>query len=78
MIDLNLISVGGIFQNIANALDTLSFPPNPAEQADMSKGSWSEGKSADCAHITHAIELLLLKLDDLHTRYSDSAAVNRS
>jgi hypothetical protein len=78
VIDLNLISDGGIFQNIANALDTLSFPLNPAEQADMSKLSWSEGKSADCAHITHAMELLLLKLDDLHTRYSDSSIINRS
>jgi hypothetical protein len=78
VIDLNLISVGGVFQNIANALDTLSFPLNPAEQADISKGSWSEGKSVECAHISHAIELLLLKLNDLHARYSDSSIINQS
>ena len=78
VIDLNLKSDGEIIQNIANALDSLNFPLNPAEQADMSKGSWSEGKSAECAHITHAIELLFLKLDDLHARYSDSTIINRS
>ena len=78
MIDLNLKSDGEIIQNIANALDSLNFPLNPAEQADMSKGSWSEGKSAECTHISHAMELLLLKLDHLHSRYSDSSVVNRS
>jgi hypothetical protein len=78
VIDLNLISAGGIIQKIANALDTLNFPLNPAEQADMSKGSWSEGKSVECAHIGHAMELLFLKLDQLHARYSNSEVVNRT
>lgn len=72
VIDMNLLCAGGIIQKIANALDSLNFPLNPAEQADMSKGSWSEGKSVECAHIGHAMELLFLKLDQLQARYSDS------
>ena len=78
VIDLNLKNGGDIIQNIANALDSLNFPLNPAEQADISKESWSEGKSAECAHISHAMESLLLKLDHLHARYSDPKVVNRT